>query len=432
MTPSSPISPLPAVYLRFLGTECTLPQAHGVPCGQVTSKETRGPRWERSATLPSGAWVPCGPWMRLRPDPPRWSNPTSRPTRGPGGPERPRRASRPPTTPGPALGDGPVPGATDPEDPEGPPFGRPARTAIAVGVVAVMVAALVLRFWTRSDLWLDEALTVNIARLPLHQIPSFLRRDGAPPLFYVLLHVWMGWFGTSDVAVRSLSGVLGVVTVPLAWVAGAGSAAVTVGWAAMLLVATSPFATRYDTEARMYSLVVLLDPARVPGARPVAAPAASRQPHRPRRGDRPPALHPLLVVLPDRHHHAVVGLAGVAGPPRVAAGGPGLVGGRGGGVPDLPPLAPHLPLPVQAHRHPLGHAGQLRRHGQRGGLVRRRGAPARAGPWPSSSSPWPGWACSVWPPTGDTSTWTSAPARWAGPWPSSSWARWAPPSPGGS
>ncbi len=129
---------------------------------------------------------------------------------------------------------------------------------MAVGIGVVVVSALVLRFWTVSDLWLDEALTVNIARLPLHQIPSFLRRDGAPPLYYVLLHFWMGWFGTSDEAVRSLSGLFGVVTVPLAWVAGRRLGGRTVGWAAMLLVATSPFATRYDTETRMYSLVVLL------------------------------------------------------------------------------------------------------------------------------------------------------------------------------
>ena len=143
-------------------------------------------------------------------------------------------------------------------DPEGPAFTPITRKAIGAGVVLVMVAALVLRFWTRSDLWLDEALTVNIARLPIHEIPSFLRRDGAPPLFYVLLHFWMGLFGTSDVAVRSLSGVFGVVTLPLAWLAGKRLAGPKAGWAAMLLVASSPFATRYDTETRMYSLVVLL------------------------------------------------------------------------------------------------------------------------------------------------------------------------------
>jgi uncharacterized membrane protein len=143
-------------------------------------------------------------------------------------------------------------------DPDGPPFAPSTVAVLGVATVLVMVAALVLRFWTRSDLWLDEALTVNIARLPIHEIPSYLRRDGAPPLFYVLLHFWMGMFGTSDVAVRSLSGVIGVVTVPLAWLAGKRLGGGKVGWAAMLLVATSPFATRYDTEARMYSLVVLL------------------------------------------------------------------------------------------------------------------------------------------------------------------------------
>jgi 4-amino-4-deoxy-L-arabinose transferase-like glycosyltransferase len=146
----------------------------------------------------------------------------------------------------------------DDGDPEGPAFTPVTRKVIGAGVVLVMVAALVLRFWTRSDLWLDEALTVNIARLPIHEIPSFLRRDGAPPLFYVLLHFWMGLFGTSDVAVRSLSGVFGVVTLPLAWLAGKRLAGPKAGWAAMLLVASSPFATRYDTETRMYSLVVLL------------------------------------------------------------------------------------------------------------------------------------------------------------------------------
>jgi mannosyltransferase len=178
----------------------------------------------------------------------------------PEAPAVPARTVTDPTTVAPAVST-PAQRAGGPavdEDPEGPLFGRVTTTAITVGLGLVVVSALVLRFWTVSDLWLDEALTVNIARLPLHQIPSFLRRDGAPPLYYVLLHFWMGWFGTSDEAVRSLSGLFGVVTVPLAWVAGKRLGGRRVGWAAMLLVATSPFATRYDTETRMYSLVVLL------------------------------------------------------------------------------------------------------------------------------------------------------------------------------
>jgi uncharacterized membrane protein len=146
----------------------------------------------------------------------------------------------------------------DGDDPEGPPFSRTTVVVLVVGATLAVAVGMVLRFWTRSDLWLDEALTVNIARLPLHELPAYLKRDGAPPLFYVLLHVWMGVFGRSDVAVRSLSGVFGVATVPLAWLAGKRLGGTVAAWAAMLLVATSPFAVRYDTETRMYSLVALL------------------------------------------------------------------------------------------------------------------------------------------------------------------------------
>ncbi len=106
-------------------------------------------------------------------------------------------AERPAAGGTPASGAPPVtaPPEETVEDQEGPPFRPTTQLLLTASVVVALLAALVLRFWTTSDLWLDEALTVDIARLPLHDLPSFLRRDGAPPLYYVLLHVWMGWFG---------------------------------------------------------------------------------------------------------------------------------------------------------------------------------------------------------------------------------------------
>jgi mannosyltransferase len=153
--------------------------------------------------------------------------------------------------------------------------------AVEVAVVLALGLAVWLRFWASSALWLDEALTVDIARAPLHAIPGLLRDDGAPPLYYYLLHFWMDVFGQSNLATRSLAGLLGVVNIPVAWLTGYRVGARgwaeekqedlasterearhergrTTAWAVALLVATSPFVIYYDTEARMYGMVILL------------------------------------------------------------------------------------------------------------------------------------------------------------------------------
>jgi hypothetical protein len=125
-------------------------------------------------------------------------------------------------------------------------------------VAASVVVGVGLRFWTKSHLWLDEALSVDIARLPLGDIPNALRHDGHPPLYYFLLHEWMALFGEGDTAVRSLSGVLAVLALPLAWLAGRRVGGRVTAWAFVALLALSPFAIRYGTETRMYSLVMVL------------------------------------------------------------------------------------------------------------------------------------------------------------------------------
>lgn len=141
------------------------------------------------------------------------------------------------------------------------PGGTTARRGapwLAIGTGFVLFLAVVVRFVTVSPLWLDEAQTVAIARLPLGELAEGLRHDGAPPLFYVLLHGWMSVFGDGDLAVRSLPGLFGVAALPFAWVAGRRLGGKTVAWSALILLAASPFAVRYATEARMYSLVMVL------------------------------------------------------------------------------------------------------------------------------------------------------------------------------
>jgi mannosyltransferase len=128
-----------------------------------------------------------------------------------------------------------------------------------MSVLAASLVALGLfaRVWPRSALWLDEAQTVSFARMPLATIPRALRQDGSPPLFYLVLHVWAATFGTSDDALRSLSVVCSAVSLPVLFIAARrliGSSAARV---ATVMMATSPFAIRYASETRMYSMVML-------------------------------------------------------------------------------------------------------------------------------------------------------------------------------
>jgi mannosyltransferase len=128
-----------------------------------------------------------------------------------------------------------------------------------VGLAFTLTASVVLRFLALSPMWIDEAQTVEIARRSWSGLLSALRHDGSPPFYYLLLHAWMKVFGTGAFAARALSGVLSVAALPLIWrVARHLGASRRNAWVAVLLLATNPFAIRYATEARMYSLVVLL------------------------------------------------------------------------------------------------------------------------------------------------------------------------------
>jgi mannosyltransferase len=130
------------------------------------------------------------------------------------------------------------------------------RLLAAVGVVSVLVG-IALRWWPRSALWLDEAQSVAFARLPLDQIPDALRTDGAPPAYYMLLHLWIRAFGDGDVAVRSLSALLSTLTLVIVWFLVSRRCGRRVAIAATALLALNPFAIRYASETRMYALVML-------------------------------------------------------------------------------------------------------------------------------------------------------------------------------
>jgi mannosyltransferase len=162
---------------------------------------------------------------------------------------------------------------------------------LAVPVLAVVVAlGVALRLWSPSPLWLDEAQSVAFAHLPLSDLHGALKTDGAPPLYYVLLHGWLSLFdlfgaGDNVWAARSLSMLASLAALPLAYLVGRRLGGTgRHGQIALVLFAANPWSVRYAGEARMYSLVVLLVLVgilamdwlrRSPGAAPVIAVGAS-------------------------------------------------------------------------------------------------------------------------------------------------------------
>ncbi len=136
------------------------------------------------------------------------------------------------------------------------------RHAWPAVLCVALLGGLIARLAATGPLWLDEALTVNFSKLPFTEIPYALRGDGAPPLFYLVLHVWMRVFGSSTWAVRSPALVFGIATLPVVGAIARRAAPRDLGgvaaWASVAILASNPFAIRYSTETRMYSLVALL------------------------------------------------------------------------------------------------------------------------------------------------------------------------------
>ncbi len=129
--------------------------------------------------------------------------------------------------------------------------------------ILVMLGLLAVSFYLRTDslgksLWMDEGLTIGIASQPLFDIPSTLRVDGSPPLYYMLLSVWMDVFGTGPAETQGLSVAIALLAVPGGLWAGWSLFGRRAGLICAALCAVNPFLTGYAQETRMYALMLVL------------------------------------------------------------------------------------------------------------------------------------------------------------------------------
>ncbi len=139
------------------------------------------------------------------------------------------------------------------------PVRRPVAWINVLPVVGLAALALILRLHTlgTESLWLDEATSLFLARMDIPTLTAWTAHDIHPPLYYVLLHLWLV-FGESEFALRSLSVVAGVFGVAGIFLLARALFDKKTALLAGLLLSVSPLHLWYSQEVRMYALVTTL------------------------------------------------------------------------------------------------------------------------------------------------------------------------------
>jgi len=112
---------------------------------------------------------------------------------------------------------------------------------------------------TGYSYWLDEIYSVSASLDTWQQLYQrwILQSDVHPPLYHILLKLWMLLLGSSETATRILSFIFSLVTLA----AFSFDAIAKIRWRrvlALLLIGVSPFFVYYAQETRSYSLVLSL------------------------------------------------------------------------------------------------------------------------------------------------------------------------------
>lgn len=116
-----------------------------------------------------------------------------------------------------------------------------------------------LSFLTQS-FWRDEAFSYFMAKKNIIEIILLTAKDFNPPLYYLILHFWMRVFGSSEIALRSLSLVFfwGTIYVAFLFLNDVFKMKQKKAYFYLILFIINPLLLYYAFEARMYSMLAFL------------------------------------------------------------------------------------------------------------------------------------------------------------------------------
>ncbi|MBC7233445.1 MAG: glycosyltransferase family 39 protein [Chloroflexi bacterium] len=126
--------------------------------------------------------------------------------------------------------------------------------------IAVILWATILRFYNLADqsLWYDEGFSIALAKASWAKAIAWTAQDVHPPLYYLLLHLWIRLCGDSAFAVRAFSALFGIAILPLIYLIGRHVLGEATGLVATFLATLSPLGLYYSRETRMYALATFL------------------------------------------------------------------------------------------------------------------------------------------------------------------------------
>lgn len=135
---------------------------------------------------------------------------------------------------------------------------HPSRRAILLAIFLGLATALRILSLGEDSLWIDEAASVAVARLGWQALLDFFFQfETNMALYYVLLHLWLS-LGDSEVALRALSVIPAVATIPVIYALGARLFGKRVGLLGALVLTLNAFHINHAQEARSYPLLLLL------------------------------------------------------------------------------------------------------------------------------------------------------------------------------
>jgi len=127
---------------------------------------------------------------------------------------------------------------------------------VALGL-AVFVTITLLTI-TKFSIWFDEAFGAYLIRFNFWDIAKYTAADVHPPLYYWLLKLWSMLFGTSELALRSMSTLFGGVSIVFGYLLVNKLFNKKAAQISLIFMALSPMLVRYGQEARMYTLVTAI------------------------------------------------------------------------------------------------------------------------------------------------------------------------------